>query len=140
LGEDFAVVALPVPLNTECNRLVQTTNPANKDACQIARIAIAVWLADPEQFHQFHDWIMNGASAPSADEVREEAAKRVGSEQLQAQLDKQTADQYLAKNIELYQRAGAGTVPKILVGPTSIVGEINSADKLAEVVQRKPRR
>lgn len=39
-GRDFALIALPVPLNRQCNGAVQVTEAAHKDACKIAELAI----------------------------------------------------------------------------------------------------
>jgi uncharacterized membrane protein/protein-disulfide isomerase len=135
-GEDFALVALPVPLNTQCNSAVQSTGPAHAEACKIAELAIAVWRLAPDKFRGFHEWVLSGATVPSTAEIRQRAEQLVGKDQLQAELAKPQVGQYIAKHVELYRRVGGGIVPKILFPNTSIVGEISSGQPIVDILER----
>ena len=72
-GDQVAIIVLPVPLNSECNDAVQTTNPSHKDACEIARIALSVWRLSPEAFPDYHNWLCDTESGRTVLEARQRA-------------------------------------------------------------------
>jgi uncharacterized membrane protein/protein-disulfide isomerase len=137
LGSELAIVALPVPLDRSCNPLVKMTQPAFRDSCALARLAIAVWRCDAQRFADFHDWMFTGPQAPSLGIARAHAATLVPEEKLIAQLQSELPGQYVARHIELYKRVGSGKIPKLLFPRTSIVGEYNSVDSLVDMIVRE---
>ena len=54
-GDDLAVIALPVPLDGSCNDTVRNTSSSHANACELARISVAVWRVDRSKFRDFHD-------------------------------------------------------------------------------------
>ena len=135
LGNDLAVLALPVPLHQSCNDAAKNNSPEGADACEIARLAISVWLVDANQFTPFHDWLFE--QKRSAAEARMHAETLVDRDALAAELAKGTASKYIEKNVVLYKDAGAGTVPKISFPTTTVVGEIGSANSVADLVSQQ---
>ena len=135
LGNDLSVLTLPVPLHRYCNDAATSSAPERADACEIARLAISVWLADPTQFTAYHDWLF--AQTRTAAEARLHAESLVGRERLAEQLRKGTASKYIAKNVLLYKEAGSGTVPKIIMPTTTVVGEVTSGNTIAEMVRQQ---
>ena len=136
-GDDLALVVLPVPMNAACNDTVRVTEAKHAEACELARLAVAVWRVSPENFHAFHDWMLAGNRVPTGAEARQHAAQLVGDQALREELAKPVAAKYVAKHVELYKRAGAGTIPKLLFPRTTLVGEINSANRLVEILERE---
>ncbi|WP_160148091.1 vitamin K epoxide reductase family protein [Rubripirellula obstinata] len=135
LGNDFAVLTLPVPLHQSCNDAAKNNSPEGADACEIARLAISVWLVDASKFTAYHDWLFD--QKRSAVEARMYAETIVDRQALAAELAKGTASKYVAKNVLLYKDAGAGTVPKISFPRTTVVGEIGSANSVADLVRQQ---
>ena len=135
LGNDLSVLTLPVPLHRDCNDAATSSAPERADACEIARLAISVWLADPAQFTAYHDWLF--AQTRTAADARVQAETLVGRERLDEQLSKGKASKYIAKNVLLYKEAGSGTVPKIIMPTTTVVGEVTSGNTIAEMVQQQ---
>lgn len=135
LNNDFAVLTLPVPLHRDCNDAATNSSPERADACEIARLAISVWLVDASKFTAYHDWLFE--QKRSAGEARMYAETLVDREALAAELAKGTASKYIAKNVILYKDAGAGTVPKISFPTTTVVGEIGSASSVADLVRQQ---
>ena len=136
LGGDLAVVALPVPLSSACNSSVQVTGPKFTESCELAKLAVAVWRTDPTKFTEFHNWMFVGADAPTYAAAKQHAATLVDGEKLDTELKSQIPSMYIAKNIELYKRAGSGNVPKLMFSSTSIVGEFTSVDGLVDIIRR----
>ncbi|SMP73853.1 Thioredoxin [Neorhodopirellula lusitana] len=135
LNNDLAVLAMPVPLHRDCNDAATNSSPEGADACEIARLAISVWLVDANKFTAYHDWLFE--QKRSAVEARIHADTLVDREELAAELAKGTASKYIAKNVLLYKDAGAGTVPKISFPTTTVVGEIGSAASVADLVRQQ---
>jgi uncharacterized membrane protein/protein-disulfide isomerase len=135
LGNELAVLALPVPLHRNCNDAATNSSPQRADACEIARLAISVWLVDPGKFTVYHDWLLE--QKRSAGEARMYAETLVDRNALAAELSKGTASKYIAKNVLLYKDAGAGVVPKISFPTTTVVGEIGSANSVADLVRQQ---
>lgn len=134
LGGDLAVVALPVPLNAACNDTVTATNPERADACEVARIAIALWMVDRTKFTTFHDWLFE--QSRSAAQARQHAATLVDPAALTQALAQTTPAKYIELNVQLYKEAGSGTIPKISFPNTTIVGEVGSGTTLVGMVRQ----
>jgi len=137
LGGDVAVIALPVPLNSMCNPLIQKNHPSHVESCQLARLAVCVWRCDPAKFSEFHKWMFQGQLSPNYNQAMAKAAELVGSEQLNKELSKKIAGQYVERHVKLYKMVGGGAVPKLLFPQTSVVGEFTATDALVSVIQEQ---
>ena len=135
LGDDLAVLALPVPMNKVCNPLIKTDMPAHAESCELSRLAIAVWRLDSKKFGDFHHWMFQGETAPAYSQAFTKAAELVGSDALNAELAKTVCSQYVDRNVELYKRAGGGAIPKMVFKQTTIVGEFTSGDSLTNLIK-----
>lgn len=137
LGDQLAVVLLPVPLNAKCNPTVRVTPRNFEESCDLAKLAVAVWRLEPEHFAEFHNWMLQDAQAPSYAAAKAKAATLVEATKLDAELASGIPDQYIAKHVQIYQRVGKGTIPKLMFPRTSIVGEYSSAAGLIDLIQRE---
>lgn len=138
LGKDLAIVELSVPMDGRCNPGVQATGPAHAEACEISALAVAVWRIDPAQFEPFHKWIFSESSSPSAASARQHAEQLVGKEKLAKELTTGVARQYVTRQIEMYQKIGAGTVPKLFLPSATLTGPVGSAEELIRIIQQQP--
>ena len=134
-GDDLAIIALPVPLDSACNRTVGYTAPEHAEACEIAKIAVAVWRCSRRQFPPFHSWLFE--QARTAAEARQHAAELVGEKALQEELALPHAGNYIAKHVELYERVGSGSLPKILFPRSTVSGSVESASTLIDMITRE---
>ena len=135
-GDDLAVVTLPVPLAAECNSSVGSTPAHHRDSCEIARLAVAVWRVKPERFHEYHRWLFESEYARTATAARRQAAKLVGDEALRKELAKEISAKYVASHVKLYQKAGGGSVPKLMFPRVTLTGDVG-ADALCETIERE---
>jgi len=60
LGEELAVILVPVPLDKDCNENWPSADSAN--ACQIATYAYAAWEANPRIYQAYHNYLMHGGA------------------------------------------------------------------------------
>ena len=135
LGDDVAVIVLPVPLNRACNSHVTQDHADHVESCQLSKLAVAVWRCDRNKFSEFHMWMFEGEKSPIYQDALAKANELVGSEVLKKELSKSISDRYLKLHVQLYQKVGAGAVPKLLFPATSVVGEFTGVDALVSVIQ-----
>jgi protein-disulfide isomerase len=133
-GDDVAILALPVPLNASCNNQVGVTEPQHRDACELARLAIAVWRVKPKKFPEFHNWLFQEIRTVA--EARNRAIKAVTIDALDKELKRKTPDKYLARHVQLYKAAGGGSVPKCLFPGVTLTGDVGS-DQLMTTIQQQ---
>jgi protein-disulfide isomerase len=135
-GDDLAIITLPVPLDAACNRAIQYTAGEHAEACEIAKTAVAVWRVSRKQFPAFHSWLFESAGRRTAAEARQHAAELVGEAALQKELSLPHAANYIARHVELYERVGSGSLPKILLLNSTVSGSVESAGTLIDMIQR----
>ncbi len=134
LGSELGIIMLPVPLNRNCNPAA-VGNP-NKDACELAETALAVWKADKTKFEEFHEWLMQGDNPPSAAAALAKAQTLVDPKALAA--EKSTAQKFIRSNVSIYQRMNGGPVPKLIFPTTVMTGEIQDPNALVTTINRQP--
>ena len=138
LGDDkLAFIALAIPMNSDCNSTVRATNPKAAQACELAKLATAVWRVQPEKFSEYHNWLFQGDTPPTTALAKTKAEGLVGKQRLDAELAGGVVDAYIAKQVQLYQSIGAGTVPKLLFANTTVSGKVGSADSLVNLIRQQ---
>jgi len=98
---------------------------------------MAVWIANPEAFAEFDRWLFAARTPPTAESAVEFAAKLVGREQLQAARADARIDQSIELGIKVFERAGLGKMPKLIVGDHIVNGEPASASQLFELLESR---
>jgi len=132
-GNDLAIFALPVPLEGACNP--SASSGGHPGACEMAKIAIAVWRLNPAKFQTFHNWMFEGhRTAPAAKQFAETL---VGKELLATELASGIPGQYISRHVSLYQKVGSGQVPKLIFPTTTMQGEVNSTNTLCSAIERE---
>jgi uncharacterized membrane protein len=137
MGEELAVIVLPVPLNPACNPHAIGGDAKFAESCELSRLAVACWRIDPCLFCEFHHWMFEGPSAPRYADAKAHADGIFGKEKLDEELAKKAPGQYISKHAELYNRVGKGTVPKLLFPRTSVEGEMSSGSALVDMIRRE---
>ena len=138
----FAVVMLPMPLNADCNPAWEETEPRFKDSCQLARLALAVHIAEPEKFPEFDAWLFEPEMPRGADEARAEAERLVTAEKLEAALADPRIDARIAADTAAFGRLqktnpDAAALPIIMSpGFSTLVGRHESAEELFESLKQ----
>ncbi len=131
-GKDLAVVVLPVPLSRECNPSVTTDNPSHHDACEISRLAIAVWKLDSQAFVGYHEWLSQPENGRTASEARLQAEQIVDREQLREALAGSLVSQFIGQHAQIYQLIGKGILPRLYSERMGITGQLGSAQELID--------
>ncbi len=134
LGDRLAIITLPVPLDAACNPSIKITDANHLESCLLAKLAIAVWSVEHDKFPEFHNYVFDKKPNYAAALVK--AKELVDSEKLSVTLAGTIPGEYVAKHIALYQRAGSGTIPKLMFPKTTSVGAIESADLIVKMVEQ----
>lgn len=128
LSNQLAIISLPAPLATNCNHLIKRVIPEHTNACEYARVGLAVWRADPSQLPRFEDWIFAPSRPPSPEAVRAEARALVGSNAFERALQDPWIEQQMENGIRIlgtnYARYRKGQLPQLMIGSNIVSGVV----------------
>lgn len=116
LGDDVAVVVIFSPLNKDCNPHVTGDNPLYRNACELAKIAVAVWLAAPDQYEAFHYWLLENQARMTRQIALAEAERRIGAGPLRRAISDLRAKKLIKYDVTLTQRLKVKTLPGVFAG------------------------
>jgi protein-disulfide isomerase len=124
----LAIADLPMPLDAKCNRLVSQTAPKHVNACQYARLGLAVWRADRSKMSRFNHWMFDPDIPPGLDSALGYAAELVGDAALERALNDSWVREQLAQDIAIYetttQHFGNTAMPQMIIGTQVVFGEL----------------
>ena len=137
-SNQLAVVSLPMPLATNCNRLIKQVMAQHTNACDYARAGLAVWRARPDRLAAFDDWIFAPSRPPSPEQVRAEARRLVGTNEFNAALQDPWIDaqvELAIRLIEANQRKYRRTqMPQLLIGTNLVSGAVPTVPRLRQLL------
>lgn len=112
----FCLMVLPVPLNRDCNPHFPENQPPHPGACELTRLSLAAWKADPKLFPKVHELLFTRPIlTPETAEIG--VAQIVGEEKLAKALKDPWVEGMLKANLndlgKLVKQSVA--MPKLLV-------------------------
>lgn len=133
----------PTPLNSKCNPYIPRDVDEYKDSCEMAKVGLAVWVADREAFSTFDNWMYSFESGDrwqprSLDEAKIKAVELVGKTKFDNAWSDAWIDRYIAACVQIYGQtiqSGRGGVPKLVFGSRWVIPELYSADDLIMILQ-----
>jgi uncharacterized membrane protein/thiol-disulfide isomerase/thioredoxin len=134
----LAVISLPIPLDSNCNPLVRRTDPESVQACEFARLGLAVWRAGPKAYPAYDDWFFAATPVPTLEQAHAQAESLVGKDNLNRALADDWVRRQLAFDISLY-RANAlpennPRLPQLMIGDIITHGAIDRLGELDDLV------
>lgn len=135
-GDDLAVVVYHVPLSSQCNDHLPQGKRGRAGACQYAALALAVWREQPEQFAEYHDWLMQSAYPPSIEAARRQALAVAGGKVLLD--DRRNAETVgrLRRQCDDWSRLQTG-LPLLLFRTGAVRGSATSDGEFFDLLERK---
>ncbi len=114
--EEIAVIVLPTPLNRACNPYFGEGMKDHEHACELARLGLAAWKAQPESFAEVHDLLFQ-RPVINEERAQELFIEIIPAEKLEAALRDPWVEQSLKANILDYKVLSARNprMPKLLV-------------------------
>ena len=139
-GGKLAFALCPTPLNTNCNPHVPRDVDEFKDACELARVGLAVWLANREAYPAFELWMFTMESGDrwqprSLDAARAKAVELVGQAKFDAAWADPWIDRHLQTSVKLFGATGSNAIPKLVFGSRWVVPQPYDADGLVSILQ-----
>jgi uncharacterized membrane protein len=139
-----AFVLCPAPLNNQCNPYISREVPEFKDSCELAKIALAVWVGNRDAFSAFDRWMFSpdgGQSwqARSLDAARAKAVELLGP----AKFDAALADPWIARFMQtsvqlfgdtLHPDETGSAVPKLVFGSRWVTPQPHDANDLVSIL------
>jgi uncharacterized membrane protein len=134
----LAFALCPTPLNTRCNPYIPRDVDEFQGSCELAKIALTVWVAKREAFPDFDRWMFSFESGDrwqprSLDAARAKAVELAGQAKLDAARSDPWIEQYMQTSIRIYgitTQGGNTAVPKLVYGSRWVVPQPNAADDL----------
>ena len=123
----LCAIILPVPIAPACNRYIANLLPEHVDACAYARLALALWRHNPDDFRAFCAQVIqpDDPAEPIAT-ARAWAEERIGKTTLDAALADPWVDRRLQWDVEVFARlvksSGRVEMPKLVIGSQLISG------------------
>ena len=142
---DLAFVLTPCPLSYACNPYVAVKSKDQfAGSCELARLALAVWLTEPDKFAEFDEWLFTaedpaqGWYPRSVEDATAKAAELVGGQQelLDAAHNAQISSIF-SKSFDLFGRTtqeGKSGIPRLIYDSKWIIPEVDTPDGLLEIL------
>ncbi|MFN3166923.1 MAG: vitamin K epoxide reductase family protein [Phycisphaeraceae bacterium] len=130
----LVVVLLPTALDPACNKGAAAPGAHSATSCELARLSLAVWLADPDHFGGYDaELVEHAESYPDIHATPDQyvlqarllAERRVGKDALADALADPRIDEILETNGEIYKNAkydGRRGVPRLIVTGRALPG------------------
>ena len=127
---EICLLCLPVPFEHACNSRLTAEDPVHPGACHLARIALAVWRAEPAKFQALHDSFFAATPADEA-EAMARACQFVVRERLLECLADPWIDQVLEADAEDWSVLSATSrkMPKLWVKDSRILHGLPSGSE-----------
>ncbi len=116
-GPSVSVMVLFFPNDAACNPGLGRTTPEHAGACALAKLALAVWLAEPARFEQYYEGLLlthEGPVEPAG--ARKLAEALVGRARLAEALADPRLERMLRRDIALGGELASGQMPWVVVG------------------------
>jgi uncharacterized membrane protein/protein-disulfide isomerase len=138
----LAFALCPAPLNTKCNPYIPRDVDEFKGSCELAKVALAVWVAKREAFPAFNRWMFSFESGDrwqprTLDAARAKAVELVGQAKFDAAQANPWINQYLQNSVRIYGdtiQNGNNAVPKLVFGSRWVTPEPNDAADLVLIL------
>jgi uncharacterized membrane protein len=99
--EEVGIILLPTPLDRSCNPLLAEGVKSHEGACELARLSLAVWLANPQAHGEAHRLLFTRPTLTPA-EARQKILALVPASDLDKALADPWIDELIAANVADY--------------------------------------
>jgi protein-disulfide isomerase/uncharacterized membrane protein len=134
-------VLIPVPINPKCNHYIANLIDEHRDACDYARMALALWHHHPDDFAEFSQQALRTGATPGATaDITVWLESKEGSDAWKSNLSDTWVDTQLNWDVEGFaeavKRSGHVEMPKFVIGGTIISGAPADLDELQKWISQ----
>jgi uncharacterized membrane protein len=135
----LAFALCPTPLNRQCNAHVPQDVEEFKDSCELAKVGLAVWVAEREAFTAFDHWMFSFESGDrwtprSLDAAKAKAIELVGQAKFDAGWNDPWVPRYMQTSVRIYGDTGSNAIPKFVFGPRWVTPEAREANDVVFIL------
>lgn len=130
----FVLFKLPMPLNTKCNPHWEDTDERFAESCELAKLALAVWLYHPDKYPEFDTWLFEpeqprklSDAIAHAETFAPDAPDNVSDPRI---------DEIIQRSTSAFENADLETLP-VIMSPdfSTIVGRPGSKQELLDIFE-----
>jgi uncharacterized membrane protein len=137
-SNELAIVSLPMPLDASCNPVLRSTSYAHANACEFARLALAIFYAEPAKFNEFSNWLFGPERPPELNRASEVAGEMLGRERLEAALQDPRIEEQIRLNCFIYaasSQLGKSSALPQMIFPTGVsIGAVADQRQLEKIL------
>lgn len=141
-GGRVAFVLCPCPLSPRCNPYVPREDTRFEGSCDLAQLALALWLVDPAAWQAFDAWLFSPSGSDGwwprpVVEARAMADSLAGADRLDDALADDFISSRIARTADLFGRTssrGQGGIPRLILGDKWVVPEADSAEDIVQII------
>ena len=132
---------IPMPLDANCNRLMKKTQKDHINACEYAKLCLAVHQVAPEKYDAFDTWLFSDhTTVKTVPTVMEHAKQLVGAENLIEALQSAKLKEQLESNITAYETTSKmgrkSSMPQTIIGSQVVFGPPPNVEALDSILQQ----
>src|SRR5207247_4769885 len=98
--------------------------------CHSARLALAVWKAQPARFAEYDRFLHDSELPPSISSARAAAERVVGMSKLGSALSDRSLDVIIARGVEMYRIVQTGPLPMLALPSAVLWGRVPAVKDL----------
>lgn len=132
--DPIGFLMLPVPLHPACNPAACGKLSEDADACEFAKLYLAIWQRAPRDFPEFTRWLMAAKKPPSFFDARNRAQRILTTNVSLALVDNQVMNR-LGTGVDLYRQLRVDRLPQILLEDRMLLGRLDSMRELRAVLR-----
>lgn len=135
---DLAFVMLPVPMHPACNPTARGKLSEDVNACEFAKLYLAMWQTAPKAFPEFDRWLMAARRPPAFTDARNKAQRAAVSTTFSFALLDSRIQSRVNHAVDMYRMLRVDILPQILMSDRMIVGRMDSLKELHAVIGLEP--
>lgn len=140
--DKIAFVLCPTPLNSKCNEFVVKDVKAFANSCELAKIGLAVWLADSLKFAEFEEWMFtfdigDKWQPRDVESARNMAVDLVGEKKFMDAFSNKWINEFLQTCIKIYGKTssnGNGGIPKLIYGSNWVIPQPQNSEDFISIL------
>ena len=138
-GDQFSIVAIPMPLNKKCNHLVKKDSEKHVHSCYVAGAAYAIWNYRRDAFPTFHKWLFLHQKSLTPELIRERAGALMDQAEFDRAVDEELTQSQISRSVQVYELCLAGGLPTMVVGRGNsvLIRGKPTTRQLFEVLERR---
>lgn len=135
-GNALAILHIPVPLHPACNPMLKKVYAGRTQACQYAKLAVAVSCASPDLYGLFLDYLFKKPKLPPLGLAVSHAQELTGLV-LSAYAHDEQINARISRGVEICQTANIDRIPAFLLPNAAVIGEVYSVPELQAIFKRE---